>query len=1152
MRWSDAIRCLVLALLAPLLFAALDASAQALPNPACTPKVVNYDIVYVRAPRYGDSTDSHWSEVTRPTSPDAPSDLRLLHPDCTEEVLFPLARYQSIVDAPIGKGAVADPNISFDGKWVVFAYFHDQSNVNTQRCSGNCLSLKGADIYRLNLATREVARLTAQEFTPYTGNGALFANCGTPGQGSNCPNIGVFNVNPAFVAGPDPSRPAIAFTSSRNNFIPPHRQAGGQRALQLFSMDWNGRNVEQIGYLNQSTALHPLQLLDGRLIFTSWENMGARDTRQFNLWFIGPDGTRWHSASGFGENAEVHHFATQMSNQDIVVVRYYNANDNGFGDLVRYPLDPAGPDFLPIDGPGTYMPFQRKGQVDLTNWTDSVGTLAGDFAAPCKIGDNIYNDTGTSCSGRIGKVTHPASTPGNGLLVVYTPGPANSNGTEAAIDRPYYDGGLYLVPAAKAADGTARPGDFIRIVNDPAYNEQWPRPVVPYATLFPGHIQPAVWSHFQDAGPDLPAGSPFGVIGSASLIWRDTNPRLAGYAHNADGTVDPDPFNVSHEELYAWVHQGADAGLYTERDIYAIRLLAMLPRTDKSYPDNGPGFTSHGDERLRILGEFPVRHEGVIDQTGNTDTSFLAKIPADTPVTFQTLDRNGMVLNMAQTWHQVRPGEGRYDCGGCHAHTKDPLDIKTTVAGQPGFVPVDLATQHPLLRLTALNGTPTTVSSSNVATIEYLRDIQPILTQRCSGCHSSDSADGKLNLHDDATSIRCGQTVLPGTYYRLAADGNMSGCPAFGLGAPKDSGATYFLPPQVTRFIRAFQSRQSLLVWKVFGARLDGRTNATRGGDIDYDPATDPIHPRLDVLRGLTWDEKLTIARWVDLGAALNQNTIDSWFEDDLRPTLWVSPTLEQAQAGPVSAIQVGAFDLESGIDASTLSVSLNVPSGRVAAGTNLAAGAALTNGGSVRIALPAAVDLVKSSVILTASIRDRAGNTTQIVRDFGSGGVTTTPVPTATPSPVPTSTPTPTPTPRPTPTPTPRPTTTPTSVPTPSPRPSPTPSPVPSPSPVPTPSPVPRPTVTPTPISAPPAIVRQPHNRVVSAGATVKFVVVASGSTPLRYQWTRDGSPIVGATSATLIVQQVAASDNGATFRVVVSNAIGSVISRTATLRIR
>ncbi len=142
-----------------------------------------------------------------------------------------------------------------------------------------------------------------------------------------------------------------------------------------------------------------------------------------------------------------------------------------------------------------------------------------------------------------------------------------------------------------------------------------------------------------------------------------------------------------------------------------------------------------------------MRHEGVIDQKGNTDTSFLARIPADVPFTFQTLDRNGMVLNMVQTWHQVRPGEGRYDCGGCHAHTKDPLDFHTTGAGQPNFQPTDLALQTPLLRLTQRNGNPTTVTQ-NVpqVTIEYFRDIRPILNQRCSGCHTNNTTDGKLNL----------------------------------------------------------------------------------------------------------------------------------------------------------------------------------------------------------------------------------------------------------------------------------------------------------------------------------------------------------------------------------------------------------------------
>ena len=35
-----------------------------------------------------------------------------------------------------------------------------------------------------------------------------------------------------------------------------------------------------------------------------------------------------------------------------------------------------------------------------------------------------------------------------------------------------------------------------------------------------------------------------------------------------------------------------------------------------------------------------------------------------------------MVLNMAQTWHQLRPGEIRNDCGGCHAHSQKPTDFE--------------------------------------------------------------------------------------------------------------------------------------------------------------------------------------------------------------------------------------------------------------------------------------------------------------------------------------------------------------------------------------------------------------------------------------------------------------------------------------------
>jgi hypothetical protein len=941
--------------------------------------VVSYDLVYVRAPRYGDSRNTSWPEISRPMHPDPGADLRLLHPDCTEELLFPTSAHQSLVDAPLGNGAVADTNISFDGKWVVFAYYHDQRALNPQRQ----LSLKGADIYRLHLETREVVRLTRQEFTPNTGNGANF-ECGQ--RNTNCPRLGVFNIGPAFVAQSDLTKPAIVFTSTRNNFIPIKHFVHQGHALQLFLMDWHGSNVEQIGYLNQSQALHPFQLVDGRLMFTTWENQGVRDHRLFHLWFIAPNGTQWSSGSGLGDTVIGHHFMTQMSNGDIVVVRYYNLNTNGFGDLVRYPVGPPGPDFLPVNQPGTYMPLQRPGQVDLTDWVVPKWNLAADHPAPCTVGGPTFPpkpcEDGNNM--RIGKVTQPAVAPGDDLLLVYSPGAANHNGVfvNKGLATPFYDGGLYLMTSGFAASGKAKPADLKLIVNNPAYSEQWPRPVVPYSALFPGKSQPTVWPALKNTGqPDhaLPAHTPFGLVGTSSLIWRDTDGRKPGPQMQGDA----DPFNQSRATLWSWSKQGADAGIYGENDIYAIRLLALLPGTDRRYPLGRPRFANYGEERVRILGEVPVRHEGVTDANGNTDTSFLARIPADIPFTFQTLDRNGMVLNMAQTWHQVRPGEARYDCGGCHAHSKTPLDFHTTVAGKEGFQPTDLALQTPLLTVTTLNGTPpTTIQQTTSVTVEYHRDVKPILEQRCAGCHVDDTTDGKLNLHADATALTCRGETWPGTYYRLARDTNQFPTCTFGLGAPAGT-PRIFQSPQMTRYIRAFQSRQSLLIWKVFGARLDGRQNNTRTGDIDYDPVTDQIHPKLNELRGLTWNEKLTLARWVDLGAPIDLGSPWGWFEDDLRPTLWVSPTVDEAQKGSVSKITVGVYDLDSGLAANTLSVTFNIPIGQSPAGTNLAAGLSPTNGGVLEVPLRPPIDLVTSRAVLMVTIKDNVGHLTEIRRAF-------------------------------------------------------------------------------------------------------------------------------------------------------------------------
>jgi glucose/arabinose dehydrogenase len=82
------------------------------------------------------------------------------------------------------------------------------------------------------------------------------------------------------------------------------------------------------------------------------------------------------------------------------------------------------------------------------------------------------------------------------------------------------------------------------------------------------------------------------------------------------------------------------------------------------------------------------------------------------------------------------------------------------------------------------------------------------------------------------------------------------------------------------------------------------------------------------------------------------------------------------------------------------------------------------------------------------------------------------------------------------------------------------------------------------------PAITQHPANLTVAAGQTATFTVAASGSSPLGYQWQRNGSNITGATNPTLSFT-AATGDSGATFRSVVSNAFGSATSNSATLTV-
>ncbi len=80
------------------------------------------------------------------------------------------------------------------------------------------------------------------------------------------------------------------------------------------------------------------------------------------------------------------------------------------------------------------------------------------------------------------------------------------------------------------------------------------------------------------------------------------------------------------------------------------------------------------------------------------------------------------------------------------------------------------------------------------------------------------------------------------------------------------------------------------------------------------------------------------------------------------------------------------------------------------------------------------------------------------------------------------------------------------------------------------------------------PEITADPTGGTVTAGGSITLSATATGTTPLTYQWSRNGTAITGATSSSLVLDPVAIGDAG-DYSVVVSNAAGSDTSATATV---
>jgi len=83
------------------------------------------------------------------------------------------------------------------------------------------------------------------------------------------------------------------------------------------------------------------------------------------------------------------------------------------------------------------------------------------------------------------------------------------------------------------------------------------------------------------------------------------------------------------------------------------------------------------------------------------------------------------------------------------------------------------------------------------------------------------------------------------------------------------------------------------------------------------------------------------------------------------------------------------------------------------------------------------------------------------------------------------------------------------------------------------------------------PVVTTQPANQTVTAPQAATFSVAATGTPPLSYQWQVGGTPIAGATAASYTTPPTSVVNNGSQFQVVVTNPLGSLTSKPATLTV-
>jgi hypothetical protein len=565
------------------------------------------------------------------------------------------------------KGDVSDPEVSYDGKKVIFAMNCPADNTATladgsKACTGRW------NIWEYDMSGGSLTAGTFRRLTASTADD---------------------DVDPVYLPG------GRGFVFSSNRQAKSHlSQALGrsyyaldeyerQRVFNLHTMTASGGDITQISF-NQSHDRNPVIRPNGDVMFSRWDHVGGRN--HFKVFRMKPDGT------------------------DLFVL--YGAHSEGNSFLNPRDMDPAGKykGFLTSD----LMPLSRTHEggalvvIDAANYSEQNTPATPDV--PAEGGQQQITAQALNMNrgfSRYGRVTtpYPLWDGTNRILVAFKPCEVTKDGhvtpcaslTEAEVARlqdgertvdevaadtvkdnvrPHYAIYMYNPAEQTWLNVAAPPAGFM--YTDPMALMARTEPNVVEATALDSELAAKnlglleVRSVYDTDG--------LGRMGDAVLTSAD----LGSGCTTAIAKTTPTDSQDTRAQVadLARMKDPADAayGCAPARFVRAMR--AVAPPSGAMGLRQAIGETDF--EPQQILGYAPIEPDG----------SFKLVVPADVPIGLAVVDAQGRAFQTHTNWIQIRPGERR-TCDGCHSPRRGgSLNSGAVVNTMPASLRSAMAAAH--------------------------------------------------------------------------------------------------------------------------------------------------------------------------------------------------------------------------------------------------------------------------------------------------------------------------------------------------------------------------------------------------------------------------------------------------------------------------